>query len=768
MKKIININFQGRVIPIEETAYETLQQYVESLRRYFANEEGRDEIINDIESRIAELFSESLKRGSACISDDDVNAIMASIGRPEDFGDQDSDTSNTSAHAGNQQNQQQAQVPPVGRGRLYRNADDKILGGVCSGLANYLGIDPVILRIAFVLLIGALFWVYILLWIIVPSQSLQTNITKRLYRNGDDKVIAGVCGGLASYFNIDAWVPRLIFALPLLIGLVSGTLHAVWWNWDFGFAPRVITGSLGSTLFVTYIILWIAVPYAYTASEKLEMRGEKVDLNSIRDTVKEDLQNFKSKTEKWGQEVKQSAQQFGARAKEFGQTASTQARNFSAEAAPAARRVGSGIGNVIGILFKGFFLFIAGCIAVGLFGVLLAIVFGGMSTFPLKNFILEGTGQNFLAWSTLIFFLGIPLIALITWLVRRIMGVRSRNHYLGYVFGVLWLLGLFCAIILAGTLGRNFKTREWVEEKSDLTVPSNKLIVDVSPTRVEYYHGENWFGVSWDEDLPIYGNNLDTLQLNTVRVLLAKSKDSSYHMNKLRMSRGNTRDKAKATAQNIRFDIQQQDSVLLLPPGFPISSNDKFRNQQVAVVIEIPVGKRIRLNRRVERYDWFNINMGNRRGWNNNWDDAWDNTYNWDSEVDYIMTPDGLKRVKDLDPIELKNGRFKVIIKDHDGQAEIEGEINDGDDNNSNNNDPHVKRRLKQIEDSIKEKAKDQLREELRIKDSINREKKVKEAMKSNTMNSQQEKGQAAGSDEEPSSASHTGFPMLIFTKLWQ
>src|ERR671929_1968375 len=85
MKKVININFQGRVIPIEETAYDLLQQYVESLRRYFRDEEGRDEIINDIESRIAELMGETLKKGSTCITDADVAAIIASIGRPEDF-----------------------------------------------------------------------------------------------------------------------------------------------------------------------------------------------------------------------------------------------------------------------------------------------------------------------------------------------------------------------------------------------------------------------------------------------------------------------------------------------------------------------------------------------------------------------------------------------------------------------------------------------------------------------------------------------------------
>ena len=85
MKKIININFHGRVVPIEESAYEILQEYVESLRTYFANEEGRDEIINDIESRFAELFSEMLKKGSTCITDADVNTIIGSMGRPADF-----------------------------------------------------------------------------------------------------------------------------------------------------------------------------------------------------------------------------------------------------------------------------------------------------------------------------------------------------------------------------------------------------------------------------------------------------------------------------------------------------------------------------------------------------------------------------------------------------------------------------------------------------------------------------------------------------------
>src|SRR5207245_7193040 len=85
MKKIININLSGRVIPIEDTAYESLQRYIESLRRYFANEEGRDEIINDIESRVAELMNDKIKKGAHVITDLDIEEIIHSMGRVEDF-----------------------------------------------------------------------------------------------------------------------------------------------------------------------------------------------------------------------------------------------------------------------------------------------------------------------------------------------------------------------------------------------------------------------------------------------------------------------------------------------------------------------------------------------------------------------------------------------------------------------------------------------------------------------------------------------------------
>src|SRR5664279_5586076 len=144
MKKVININFQGAVVPIEETSYELLKQYIESLRHYFENEDGRDEIINDIESRISELFQERLKNGSTCITDDDVNAIIKNMGRPQDFedaegGEQQTNTGSKDKTAGEKEESdfQHSWTWKTQRRRLYRDENNKILGGVCSGIASY-------------------------------------------------------------------------------------------------------------------------------------------------------------------------------------------------------------------------------------------------------------------------------------------------------------------------------------------------------------------------------------------------------------------------------------------------------------------------------------------------------------------------------------------------------------------------------------------------------------------------------------------------------
>lgn len=172
MQRIIQINLAGRVIAIEEDAYLVLRDYIHSLERLFAGEKGKDEILQDIESRMAELFFIRLEGGAPSIDRNDVRKVIDTLGHAEALG------GSTGNNAGNPTWNPYLPVPyekQQGRDggskrRLYRNPDDRILGGVCSGLGSYFDIDPVIIRIiwAVLLLIGVGFLAYIIAWIVIP------------------------------------------------------------------------------------------------------------------------------------------------------------------------------------------------------------------------------------------------------------------------------------------------------------------------------------------------------------------------------------------------------------------------------------------------------------------------------------------------------------------------------------------------------------------------------------------------------------------------
>lgn len=136
MQRIIQINLAGRMIPIEEDAYLTLRDYFRSLERHFSNEQGKDEIIQDIEYRIAELFGIRLQAGTTCIDSEDVRKVMETLGPAYTISAATADPVNPTLPA--------RYEPRItgGQRRLYRNPHDKMLGGVCSGIANYFDIDP--------------------------------------------------------------------------------------------------------------------------------------------------------------------------------------------------------------------------------------------------------------------------------------------------------------------------------------------------------------------------------------------------------------------------------------------------------------------------------------------------------------------------------------------------------------------------------------------------------------------------------------------------
>ena len=641
MKKVININFQGRVIPIEEAAYDVLKQYVESLRKFFANEEGRDEIINDIEGRIAELFGERLKKGSTCITNEDVESIIASMGRPEDF---EGEENNMKSQLGG--NQEESYRPNFenytapGKGRLYRDTNDKVLGGVCSGLAAYFRIDPSIIRIIFVVFMfsgGAGFLLYLLMWIILPSKPLDhVASTKRLYRNPEEKVIAGVASGIATYFDIAIWIPRIIFAMPLVLGILSSIIGSAFWFDSHPF-PSFVFSSFGGSLFIIYAVLWAVIPEANSASEKLEMRGEKVDLNTIKNTIQEDLEGFKQRAEKWGGEFSEKAKNFGS---EFGQTVNQKGKSFGSEAGYVAKSTGSKIGGAIAILFKAFFLFIAGIIAFSLLIALLAMLVGSVSVFPLKDFLLEGFWQNFLAWSTLLLFLFVPVVGIVIWLIRKIIGAKAGSKYLGFTFGGLWTLGWVSVVCLIASITQDFDAR--ARDKKDIAIvqPSNqKMIVKVADAKVQVIG--RWLKLDG-----IISLDNDSLVLNNINLRIAKSSDSLYHISYHKYSNGPDEEAALRNIEQINYGIVQADSMIYLDRGFNLKKGTKFRNQGVVITIQVPVGKKIELDRNVsKRLNWFNINHNNN---NYEWEDDWNgnDSRGYSSNVEYIMTPGGLERTK--------------------------------------------------------------------------------------------------------------------------
>lgn len=168
MKKNITINMFGSLYAIDEDAYELLNQYQDNMRRYFSRQEGGEEIAEDIERRVAELFAELKATGVEAITIELVQDIISRIGNPEQVdGQEEGNGSSIDENPAKEENKGNM------RKKLFRNPDDKMLGGVCSGLSCYFGIDALWLRLLTVLLawfsVGTMIVVYLILWVVIPE-----------------------------------------------------------------------------------------------------------------------------------------------------------------------------------------------------------------------------------------------------------------------------------------------------------------------------------------------------------------------------------------------------------------------------------------------------------------------------------------------------------------------------------------------------------------------------------------------------------------------
>jgi phage shock protein PspC (stress-responsive transcriptional regulator) len=654
MKKVININFQGRILPIEEMAYENLKQYIESLRTYFEQEEGKDEIINDIECRVAELCEDRLKKGAVCISEEDIDLIIISIGRPADFEAQDGFEANTSANTGANQAQSNTQNAgePTYQKRLYRDEQNKVLGGVCAGIANYLNLDPIIIRVLWILLFGISFFAYLLLWIAVPSSSEKEvgGIRKRLFRDIDHKVIGGVCAGMSKYFGVKVGVIRILFLLPTILLIFNWNHFHLFQFWDFNDYNNFLDVTFMPGAIFVYIVLWLVIPEARTSADKLEMMGEKVDINSIKNAIQTDLEGFGKRAKTWGTSFdKKQASSAGN-----SNTSDASTNNTNGGAGGLDQRKGClhFFGRTITILMKAFVYFVLGIITISVLAALFGVGVATTGLLPLKKFILEDGLQSWSFIGTILFFIWVPVIAIVASIIRKIAGFKQSNVWVRSSFIALWVLGWVCLFYFISSLGNSFsKHNQPIEKSIALVNPAVEYLEVTATPRMKYYE-QRWFSI---EPFQVY--NDDTVRVRNLRIRIVQSKTDSFDIKYVTMSNGKSISEANLLAEKINFSVMQQDSTLFLDRGIAITNRDKFRNQHVIMTIAVPVGKRFKITNKGFSQTTININHRgiqsetiNEFGdntWVDEWNENWDSeSFSYDRGVEYKMTADGLEKIK--------------------------------------------------------------------------------------------------------------------------
>ena len=184
MNKTININLGGYFFHIDETAYQKLRRYLDAISKSLSDDpQGKNEIIADIEARISELLSEKITDARQVVNEQDISNIIKIMGEPEDYEENETGyTDNSSSY----------QRKKTSNRKLYRDGDDKFLGGVAAGVGHYLGIDAIWLRLLLIALFfsaGFGFLIYIILWVLLPE---ATTTAEKLEMEGEHVTIDNI------------------------------------------------------------------------------------------------------------------------------------------------------------------------------------------------------------------------------------------------------------------------------------------------------------------------------------------------------------------------------------------------------------------------------------------------------------------------------------------------------------------------------------------------------------------------------------------------
>ncbi len=486
MKKTVNINLAGTFFHIDEDAFAKLSRYLEAVKKSISDPVGGDEIIQDIEARIAELFSEKLEINTQVISTRELDAIIEIMGQPEDY-IMDEDATQTNSATGNQ-----TKGETTSNKQLFRDSDNKFIAGVCSGLSHYLGLEVIWVR---------LFWIFL----------------------------------------------------------------------------SFVTTGFGV---IAYLLFWILVPGAQTTSEKLKMTGEPINISNIEKKFNEGYQSVSdsiknAEFDKYGEKIKKGSATF------FDSLGAILSTVFK-----------------IGIKFFGLLIVIAGLL--GLISILI-----GMTVFG--TFGIYDTGaemdlyQLFDTTNTPIWLLSIilTLVAGIPLLVLFILGlkiiapnIKSIGTPGKITLATIWLLSL----IALAVLGVRQATDRAYEDTSITEIPLN--INTETPVQLSMRNNDKYsYDVRRNGGLNVKPNeNGDkVLYSNDIRLIVRSTNENIGKIVIEKSARGKDYREAKARAEAIdfNFDYNFDTNELALDGYFLTDIANKYRDQEMEIIIYLPVDTRL-------------------------------------------------------------------------------------------------------------------------------------------------------------------------------
>jgi phage shock protein PspC (stress-responsive transcriptional regulator) len=488
MNKILNINLGGYALTIDDDAFEYLSAYLESIRRRFSESEGRDEILADIEARMGELITGDMG-GRTIVMLPDVEAAIQIMGKPEDFGGEPIDNRRTIPGSGRRAAAGTATVR-TGR-RLFRDEEDAVAGGVCSGLSAYFGIaDPVWMRLIFVLL---------------------TFIT-------------------------------------------------------------------GGTWILAYVLLWVLVPKATTAADRLAMRGEPVNVDNIAREIEDGFDRFGNRVSAMGADLKKKSGAGG--------------RSFTGFLGRLLAVIGRVFGLVLRFLAK-FGVFILIAIAIGLLiGLMVSWlmgIWGLVVAAPYLDYVSPfNTSATFYGLFNLFFILGIPVVLLCLLFIRLLFKTRFPR-WVAPALLVFWVLNLVSGAVMAGVGVKHFSQSAEVSKNVDLAgIPSDTLRLEWAGEKPNGETQPRWFHrreIHLDQEGLVLGDMVD--------IEIRRSRSGRFEYSQTIEAHGSTYEEALDNAGRTEFAVEQDGNTLRIPIHYAIPKGGKWRAQEVNITIGVPEGKSI-------------------------------------------------------------------------------------------------------------------------------------------------------------------------------